>query len=553
MAVSDEFGAVRIRHVARLKLRVMRNSFRGQPWRIVAFVLGALFGLYLAGVGFFMLAAPGLYGDARTMVIVSAFAGTVLVLGWLLIPLLFFGVDETLDPARFALLPLPRPALIAGLFSAALLGVPALALLGATSGLVLGAVAQAGWLAGLVQAVGVVAGLLLCVAASRAVTSAFATMLRSRRMRDLAAVVLALLAVSIGPLQLAVVSTVQQANLHRLAGPARVLGWTPLAAPYTVGADVAGGDAWAVPVKLAITGAAIAGLVWWWASSLERAMVGTTASASVPAGRGAQGGPVEQLFPRALGWLPRTAHGAIVAREARSWWRDTRRRISLIMVVAVGVLVPIMLDVTQSAATGGGGRSMPVPTVLAMLLVGVYAGVALANQFGFDGSAYATHLVVGVAGRTELAARVVAFSAYLVPLLAAVTVTVAAAGGEAGWLPTMLGCVFAAYGTGVAANLVVSVLGAYPVPESSNPFTMNTGRGTARGLLALVALVATVVITTPFLVLSLLGRGSVLWSWLVVPAGIGYGLAAVVLGLYLVGDMLDRRGPELLLAVTPRR
>ena len=39
--------------------------------------------------------------------------------------------------------------------------------------------------------VGVVVGLLLCVAASRAVTSAFATMLRSRRVRDLAAVLLA--------------------------------------------------------------------------------------------------------------------------------------------------------------------------------------------------------------------------------------------------------------------------------------------------------------------------------------------------------------------------
>ena len=47
------------------------------------------------------------------------------MLGWLFLPLVFFGVDESLDPARFALLPLRRRTLIAGLLTAALIGVPA--------------------------------------------------------------------------------------------------------------------------------------------------------------------------------------------------------------------------------------------------------------------------------------------------------------------------------------------------------------------------------------------------------------------------------------------
>ncbi len=34
--------------------------------------------------------------------------GAAVVLSWTLVPLLFFGVDETIDPARFALLPVPR-------------------------------------------------------------------------------------------------------------------------------------------------------------------------------------------------------------------------------------------------------------------------------------------------------------------------------------------------------------------------------------------------------------------------------------------------------------
>lgn len=43
------------------------------------------------------------------------------------------------------------------------------------------------------------------------------------------------------------------------------------------------------------------------------------------------------------------------------------------------------------------------------------------------------------------------------------------------------------------------------------------------------------------------------WPWLAVPVGAGYGLAAAALGCYLAGEVLDRRTPELLAAVTPGR
>ncbi len=52
-----------------------------------------------------------------------------------------------------------------------------------------------------------------------------------------------------------------------------------------------------------------------------------------------------------------------------------------------------------------------------MVFVGVLAAATLANQFGFDGSAYAAHVVVGVPGAVELRARMAAFSLYLLPLV----------------------------------------------------------------------------------------------------------------------------------------
>lgn len=544
---------VSARHFVRLKLRVMRNNFRGQGWRIAMFVLGVFFGLWFSVTGLLLLAAPGLADNRELAQTAAGFGGALLVLGWTLLPLVFFGVDETLDPARFALLPLRRRTLVLGMTAAALVGTPAVATLIATGGLVWSAALLGGGAAALAATVGVAAGLLLCVAASRAVTSAFATMLRSRRVRDLAAILLAVFAALLGPVQIAVIGAIEHADWDRLAGIAEVVGWTPLAAPYTLGVDVAEGRAWAVPVKLLITVASIAALLAWWSRSLESAMVGAASAGPAPAGRGTPGAPVSRLFPWAAGWLPRDRYGALVAREARYWWRDARRRANLITIGVVGVFVPVVMNIGTRGLLGGEGDFDASATTvsLSMLFVGVLAAVTLANQFGFDGSAYAANVIAGVPGRLELRARVVAFSLYVVPMLLVVAAVVAAFLREPRWIGVMAGTLFAAYGAGLAITLFVSVLGAYALPETSNPFAINTGAGIAKSLLAFVAMAGSAAVGLPMVVATAL-LGDV-WHWVALPAGVGYGVAAVALGTYLAGDILDRRMPEVLATVTPRR
>ncbi|MEH1164998.1 ABC transporter permease [Micromonospora sp. CPCC 205539] len=556
-APAEPVRAVSARHFVRLKLRVMGNNFRGQGWRIALFIGGALVGFWFAASGFFLLAAPGLTDEGRYAVLVAAAGGGLLLLGWLLLPLVFFGVDETLDPARFALLPLPRRALATGLFAAALVGVPALATLIATSGLVLTAWALGGWSAGLVAAVGVVAGLLLCVAASRAVTSAFASMLRSRRVRDLAAVLLAVAAALLGPLQIFGLAALRETDWARLTGAATVLGWTPFGAPWTVGIDVAQGRVWAAPLKLLITVAALGALLAWWSRSMESAMVGAVSAGPAPARRGGASGAVAQLFPRLAGWTRRDRFGALVAREARYWWRDARRRANLITIAVVGVFVPVMVNFggARFAVEGEQGfaasDSSPVLVAVSMLFVGVLASVTLANQFGFDGSAYAANVVAGVPGRVELRARMTAFSMYVLPLLAVVAVVLSVVLGRPGWIGLTAGSLVATYGAGLAVNSFVSVLGAYSLPETSNPFAMNSGAGVAKGLLTLLSMLTTAVAAVPMVVAAgLLGDA---WLWLALPVGLAYGVGAALLGAYLAGDVLDRRQPELLATVTPRR
>ncbi|MFY1686092.1 ABC transporter permease [Micromonospora sp. WMMD730] len=549
--------AVSPRHFVRLKLRVMGNNFRGQGWRVALFVVGVLVGLWFAAGGFLMFAAPGFADEPRYAVMAAAFGGGVLVLGWLLLPLVFFGVDETLDPARFALLPLSRRTLVTGLFAAALVSVPVFAVLVAVTGLVVSAALLGGAVAGVVAALGVVAGVLLCVAATRAVTSAFATMLRSRRVRDLAAVLLAVVAALLGPLQLVVLAAVRTADWDRLVGVARIVGWTPFGAPWTIGLDVAEGRAWAVPVKLLITAVTIGALLLWWSRSLESAMVGAASAAPAKARQAPTGGAVAQLFPRAVGWARRDRFGALVARECRYWWRDARRRANLITIAVVGIFVPVMVNLGGAGFAVGQegfeatGDPSPVLLSISMLFVGVLASVTLANQFGFDGSAYAANVVAGVPGRLELRARMTAFSVYVLPMLGVVSLIISGVLGRPEWFGVAAGALLASYGVGLAINGFISVLGAYSLPETSNPFAMNSGSGIAKSMLTLLSMVGSAAAAVPMVVAAgLLGD---VWLWLALPVGAAYGVGAALLGAYLAGDVLDRRMPELLSTVTPRR
>jgi ABC-2 type transport system permease protein len=318
---------------------------------------------------------------------------------------------------------------------------------------------------------------------------------------------------------------------------AQVVGWTPLGAPYSLGVDVAAGRAWAVPVKLLIVLVSILGLLWWWAATLERAMLGTAETrASGRVRTSAERSPVHRLIFR---WLPPTRFGALVSRELRYWWRETRRRASLITLTVVGVFLPVMLTVT-----GGGTGGI-------LVFIGALAAVSLANQFGFEGSAYAANIVAGVPGRVEIQSRAAAYSVYVIPLMILISVTVSVVSGRPAGLFPLLGTLLASYGVGLAVVLPVSVRGAYALPDTANPFAMSSGGGMAKGLFTFAALFTAIVATIPLQVAAYLLPE--FWLWAGLPIGLVYGGVAYLVGSRVAGDLLDRRMPELLAAVTPNR
>jgi ABC-2 type transport system permease protein len=239
-----------------------------------------------------------------------------------------------------------------------------------------------------------------------------------------------------------------------------------------------------------------------------------------------------------LPFLLRNRFGALMSREARYWWRETRRRASLITFSVVGIFLPV-----TTAVTGGSGGPL-------LLFVGALAAVGLANQFGYEGSAYAANVVAGVPGRVELRARVAGYALYVAPLLLTIAVVVGVVTDRPVAIPSLLGTLAAAFGTGLAAVLPISVRGAYALPDTTNPFALSSGGGLAKGLMSFGALLAAVVGTVPIQIAAyLLGPA---WLWAGLPVGLLYGAAAYLAGSRIAAGLLDRRMPELLSAVTPR-
>jgi ABC-2 type transport system permease protein len=510
----------------RLKLRLLANSFRGAGWRLALAILGVLGGVWFSfvGFGFFTLSA---ILDARDAYTLAVLGGSALVVGWTTLPLMVFGVDETLDPVRFALLPLRRVVLLRGLFAAALLGIPAVMTLIATQGLVVGAVRWGGAAAGLAAFAGTLLGLLMCVAVSRAVTSAMATALRSRRARDAAVVLLALLAGGLGPLQFAGISVVQTVGAERLAAAARVVAWTPVGAPYAVGLDVAAGRWGVAAARFGLTAAAVALLLRWWAVTLPAALR-LAPGAAGPRTR------TTDLVPVGLRRLPPGLLVGLMAREWRYWWRDPRRRSALVSALMVALVLPVVF-------VSIGAFGLP----FALVLAGALIGSLLANQIGMDGSAYATHLLAGVPGRTELTARIAVVTGVTFPLVIVVAIGAGAIGGDSR-AARAIGLAFLAYGAAAALATILTVVIPYALPESTNPFALSTGTGGVRGLASFGPMLLGSALAAPLAVLGLPDA-------LVLLIGLLAGGALLVAGVLIAGNVLDERGPEVLLAVTPRR
>lgn len=522
-----------------LKLTLLRNSLRRSTWRTVGLIIGAVYALgIVAGLWLGMVALRSADVGLASEVTVLVFA--VLTVGWLMFSLLVFGIDETVDPRRFALLPVPAETLVPGLFVAGLLSVPGAAtVLAALGSVVPWTRSLTATLAAFIAAV---LGVATCFLLSRAATAAFTQALGSRRFRDFAAVVLALVGASIG----IVANLAGRASERDVSGlrtvlttTAEVVGWTPFGWAWSVPADVARGSWTTAGVRLVLALLLVAGLWLAWRHYLALALCSPLESSgsSKPVRRH---GFAERLYPA-------TPTGAVASRSLRYWRRDPRYLSSLAS-LSIAPIVIVVATSTQSSSRGAPIGAF-VPVFMALLL-----GAVVSQDLSYDGTALWTHITAGIPGQVDRAGRVLSTVTVIGPLLLVVVLAVTLISRRADLLPRTgaltLACALASLGVGSWTGAIWQI----PAPPpGANPFAKNMGGGGLRGLVSfLVTAGVTFLVALPTVAL-VIGSVWVSWlQWLALTVALVSGLAALWFGIRGGGRRLDAHWPEVLGSVSAR-
>jgi ABC-2 type transport system permease protein len=527
-----------IRHFALLKLTLVRNGFRLGWQQVVGLVTAVLVALPLSLASAALLAVvPRTRPALGEALLVALFL--LLVICWVAGPLVAFGTDETLDPSRLALLPLRPRQLMPGLLAASSLGVTPVATLIVLAGAVAGFAPLGPGLPLVVAAA--LAQFLLCMVASRAVTTALSTVLRSRRARDLSIVLFSLVLLGVGlggPLFSGLLRALSHGEGRTVLALAR---WLPPGLAAGAMIDAAKGRLAAATAELAATGAIVAALAWAWLAAMRR--LATTVEPRPGAGE-----RPGDLFPRLAGFLPRSRVGVVAAKELRYAVREPRLRVSWIFAWLFALVLP-------SAVALAGPLRRPELVLVVPTLVWL-TNVNTLNQFGFDGRAYWMHVAVPDDPKADLLGKNLAAALLTFPLVLVDGLALAALTGGWAYLPVALGVGAGLLATMLGVGNYASVRVPQPLPEmTGNLWALsNTGQGATTALVQLAAFSVQSVMITPVIALVLVGL--FVWPPALIAApllGIGYGLILWQAGLRLGAEWLAGHQPELLGALNPRR
>jgi ABC-2 type transport system permease protein len=518
------------RLLVQLKLRLLRNALRASTGAKIGFITSTIFAGLVAAGTFALLAR--LRGNSASVDLTTVIF-TVFAFGWLILPLIAFGLDATLDPATLALYPLRTRPLAVGLLAASATGAWPLAnlvgLLGVTVGLASGAFGL------LVALVAVVLEVLFCIALARFVTTSLARMLRSRRGKDFAAfLIIPIFALYEAFAQLVPRLTAEgKLTAASFGGVDAWLRWLPPGLAAHAIQDASTGRPGPAVARLALLAAVIVVLVWLWVRSLGRALVtADTSTQSSAAVRGAA--------------LPFARYGLRGALAARFWVYQRREPLSL---TYWAIVVVIMGAASVSTVTT---PRYLVAVLLSAGLGGVFVGVFHANSIGLSGPAFsleATALTGSRALRAYFSGQNIAVGLVGVPLLALASFAIATVARHPvdGFLG--LAVDLAAIGAGLAVSNILTAGRPYPVEKrAGNPAPRPAGGYTAYPLGGTLACLAAVGVAVTPVIVAILNTSSdpaAIRMPLLVLGAAGYGLALAWAGMRIAAAAAAPKLPEL--------
>ncbi len=520
-----------VAHLVRLKLDLLRNTFRRSRAQAIGVILGIAYaGFVVIGLAVAVTALRGTPEVASLVVTLGGAAGFVL---WTLMPIFAFGSDPTLDPTRFATFSIRPRDLAIGLIASALVGLPAIAsvLLG------LGVVAASSQTvpSTLTALVSIPIGLLTAITVSRWVSAIATNAVSSRRGRDVTALLAALVFAVLVPAG-SILGGSGRDWTELADTAAAVVGWTPIGWAWAAPGDVAAGHVVTGLARLALAGATLLVALRLWSHAIRQQV-------EAPLGVH-RGGPRSTRAGELgmLGRVPDDATWAIAARTLTYWARDPRYQVSMFLtpLAPLALLIPFLAS----------------DLAWTPLLMGPVAAFLLSwsehNSVAYESTAFWMHVSSGVSGRSDRLGRLLpnmGLAAILVP-----TYTVAGAwvGGRWDLLPGMVGLSVALLGAGYAVSSVLSVVLPYPVPKpGESPFHSPPGAAGMTMLSQTLASLGTAILAAPVLVLALLAWGGHAWAvWVALLAGAALGPVLLWVAVRFGGALYERRAPELLLSLT---
>ncbi|MFI9462253.1 transporter [Streptomyces xiamenensis] len=524
----------------RLKLSLIRNGLRQTTGRKAGFISTAITAALFGALG--LLGLLALSGNAHIAAL-STVVVALTALTWAFMPLFLGASDETLDPGRLVMLPLSPRSLMTAQLAASVVGVGPIFTVMLVAGAALGTARGAGGYALAVLATVLI--LLTCTVASRAIATANARLLTSRKGRDLAILSGVVIALGIQGINLLVQKVAGDGGSGPLHTMADVLRWLPPATAIEAVRAASAGSYGVAVAALAGTVAALSLLVWWWQRTLTRLMTspdGSTIMAADTGGkerRGRAPGEGGGLFTRLL---PAGRSGVVMERALRYAWRDPKAKMSWAVAVGMGVTFPFIWAAQGSA------------TVYHACWGAALLGLQMYNQFGMDYSAFwliTQTIHTKRDAYLELRGRLLAIALIGVPFTCVVVLVSAAVLDDWARMPDAMGLALALLGVLLGCGAVASVRFPYSIPQDNATRNVAAGQvsmvwyGVIGGVLASALLCGPLIGLTIWLNVSAAG-----WTWIVLPLGAGYGLAMAWAGLRWAAPRAADRLPEILAAVS---
>ncbi|HUJ06662.1 MAG TPA: hypothetical protein VLX31_11190 [Streptosporangiaceae bacterium] len=518
------------RVLVQLKLRLLLNALRSSTTAGTTFILSTVFALVVAVGVFYVLAR---FRGLSASVDLTTVIFTVFAFGWLIAPIMSFGLDGTLDPAALQLYPLRTRPLAAGLVAASAAGAwplaNLLALLGATVGLARGVLGV------LVALIAVPLQVLFCITLARLVTTSMARMLRSRRGKDLAALLFIPIFALVELLGQVVPRAAAKGGITAASfnGIDSWLRWLPPGLAVHAIQDASTGRPGAAVARLAMLAAVIVALGWLWVRSLNRALVTADTSA--------------QSTQVRSGALPLARYGVRGAVAARFWIYQRREPTSLIY-WAIPAIIMVVVSIGSIV-----NRPVHPGVVIASAVIGAgLVGYLHANSAGLTGPAFVIE-ALALTSRRSLRAyfsgQNIALSVIAVPLLTAISFGLALAIGDPMQAAPAIAVALAGLGAALGLSNVLTVTLAYPMAARTGSPLRQAAPGytsyTLGGILA--SLVGVAIAVTPVIIAAAVSSG--------VPAAVripvlltcsaAYGFALAWAGVQVAARDAETRLPEL--------